>query len=537
MAIYLGFDSSTQSLTATAIEVFDHQRDLLFTHSFRYEDELPEYGTRHGVLPHADPAVVHAPPLMWAEALDRMFHLLAREYAIDWSQLRAISGSAQQHGSVYLNAEGAAAPGRLDVRRALKDQLTSGFSRATSPIWMDSSTTRQCAAIEDALGGPQSVARLTGSRAYERFTGPQIRKFFEQDPAAYASTVRIHLVSSWKASLLAGADAPIDLADSSGMNLMDLAARRWSSAALAATAPDLLEKLAPLAPSHTVAGTLASYWRDRHKLPAARIVAWSGDNPCSLIGTGLVNEGIVAVSLGTSDTIFGLMREPRVSPDGTGHVFAAPTGDYMGMTVFKNGSLTRERVRDNYGLDWQGFSRALRDTAPGNNGATMLPWFEPEITPLVLQPGVRRHGLSPGDAAANVRAVIEAQMMALRLHSTWMGVEITTVHATGGAAANAEILQVLADVFDARVHRLPAANSAALGAALRAFHGDRAADGRALSWSEVVQGFVEPLTAGGAIPIASRVATYRELLEIYAGRERQMAGISQHLARTPPTEQ
>ena len=70
------------------------------------------------------------------------------------------------------------------------------------------------------------------------------------------------------------------------------------------------------------------------------------------------------------------MGEPRVSPDGTGHVFSAPTGDFMGMTVFQNGSLARERVRDAYGLDWAAFEAALRATPAGNGGAMMLPWFE-----------------------------------------------------------------------------------------------------------------------------------------------------------------
>jgi xylulokinase len=40
-----------------------------------------------------------------------------------------------------------------------------------SPIWMDSSTTPQCRRLEEAMGGPQRVAEITGSRAYERFTG------------------------------------------------------------------------------------------------------------------------------------------------------------------------------------------------------------------------------------------------------------------------------------------------------------------------------------------------------------------------------
>lgn len=37
----------------------------------------------------------------------------------------------------------------------------------------------------------------------------------------------------------------------------------------------------------------------------------SGDNPCGLAGLGLSGEGPVAVSLGTSDTVMGITREPR----------------------------------------------------------------------------------------------------------------------------------------------------------------------------------------------------------------------------------
>ena len=62
--------------------------------------------------------------------------------------------------------------------------------------------------------------------------------------------------------------------------------------------------------------------------------------------------------------------------------------------------------------------------------------------------------------------------MALALHSRWMGVKVTTIHATGGAAANRDILQVMADVFGADVYQFEVGNSACLGAALRAFQAD-----------------------------------------------------------------
>jgi xylulokinase len=432
-----------------------------------------------------------------------------------------VSGSAQQHGSVYVNAAAGQRLGTLDASRPLAEQLRDVFSRKTSPIWMDSSTTSQCAAIEAAVGGARALARLTGSRAFERFTGPQIRKFAEQEPEAYAVTDRVHLVSSWLASLLAGAHAAIDPGDGSGMNLMDLAAKQWSPEAVRATAPGLDAKLPPLAESWTVVGTLSPYWQQRYGFPAARVVAWSGDNPCSLVGTGLVREGVVAVSLGTSDTIFGIMSSPRPSEDGTGHVFASPTGAYMGMSVFKNGSLARERVRDTYGMDWAAFSAALSRTPPGNRGATMLPWFDPEITPLVLEPGVKRYGIEPADAEANVRAVVEAQMMSLALHSRWMGVRIATIYATGGASANRDMLQIMADVFDADVLQLETGNSAALGAALRAFHADRVADGHPLPWEDVIAGFVVPRLDSRLKPQPANVATYQRLIDVYAARERE----------------
>lgn len=547
MPIYLGLDSSTQSLTATAIDINGPARAVLFERTLSFDEALPAYGTRHGVIPGDDPLVAAAPPLMWAEALDLMMAWVARS-GIDLTRLRAISGSAQQHGSVYLGHGAAASLACLDSRVPLAHGLRDIFARPVAPIWMDTSTTAECAAITEEMGGPERLARLTGSRAFERFTGPQIRKFAMADPAAYARTERIHLVSSYMASLLAGRHAPVEPGDAAGMNLMDLRARRWAPAALRATASgfatmgrprrpaspdpgavpglaadagfdDLAVRLPELRESWTIVGPLAPYWVQRYGLPPAKVVAWSGDNPSSLIGVGLIREGRIAISLGTSDTVFGFMREPRVDPSGTGHVFGSPTGDFMGLTCFKNGSLARERIRDEHGLDWTQFSDALRRTPPGNHGAMMLPWFEPEITPPVLNPGVRRYRLDPQDRDADVRAVVEAQAMAMARHSRWMGIDVETIHATGGASTNREILEVLADVFDASVYQLDVGNSAALGAALRAYHADLTSEGEAVSWEHVVAGLAEPAESARIRPHPDHVRLYAELMKAYAAFE------------------
>ena len=415
MPVYLGLDLSTQSLTAVAIEISGRERRVAFEESLDFDGTLPQYGTRHGVLPRTDPLVAASSPLMWAEALDRAMQMVARDSSIALADIQAVSGSGQQHGSVYLNAGATPVLASLDAGRPLEEQLRGVFARAESPIWMDSSTAAECEEITRAVGGPERLAKLTGSRAFERFTGPQIRRFFKRDPGGYANTARIHLVSArTRRRCSRGTHAPIEPGDGSGMNLMDLAARRWAGEALAATAPGLEAKLPPIAPSWAVVGLLATYWCARHGFPAAKVVAWSGDNPCSLVGTGLVPEGRIAISLGTSDTLFALVPTARYDPSMAGHVFGSPTGGYMALICCLNGSLARERIRDEHGLDWQTFAHALGERPAGNGGAILLPWFAPEITPTVLEPGAHRYGLDPADAAANVRAVVEAQMLALR---------------------------------------------------------------------------------------------------------------------------
>ncbi|HTI36707.1 MAG TPA: FGGY-family carbohydrate kinase, partial [Vicinamibacterales bacterium] len=196
-----------------------------------------------------------------------------------------------------------------------------------------------------------------------------------------------------------------------------------------------------------------------------------------------------------------------------------PTGEFMGTTVFKNASLARERLRDAFGLDWEGVSAALRSTPPGNGGALMLPWFDPEITPHVASPGVRRIGLDANDGPANLRALVEAQMMAMANHTRWMAADPSSVVATGGAAANREVLQIMADVFDAQVIRSRARNAAALGAALRALHADRLASGAAIEWEEAVSGFTEPDPSACVAPRPEAAAVYRDLRRRYADAE------------------
>ena len=97
---------------------------------------------------------------------------------------------------------------------------------------MDSSTGKQCRALEDAVGGPKCLSNITGSSAYERFTGNQIAKIYQTKHDAYNACERISLVSSFAASLFIGDFAPIDFSDGSGMNLMNIYSKTWEDKCL-----------------------------------------------------------------------------------------------------------------------------------------------------------------------------------------------------------------------------------------------------------------------------------------------------------------
>jgi len=97
------------------------------------------------------------------------------------------------------------------------------------------------------------------------------------------------------------------------------------------------------------------------------VIQWSGDNPNSLAGLTLSNPGDLAISLGTSDTVFGVTDSPE--PTLEGNIFPNPVDPktYMVLLCYKNGSLTREDLRNRYAeRSWDMFNRLLEETAPLN---------------------------------------------------------------------------------------------------------------------------------------------------------------------------
>lgn len=431
--MYLGLDCSTQSFSALILSADNNT--IVHEGSVNFEKDLPHYQSTAGFIRGEYPGEVFSDPLMWLEALDLLLARLVTS-GLDLSQITSVSGSSQQHATIYLNSSFAPSLASLDSAHDLKSQLSDSLSRPLSPIWMDSSTANECEEIACALGGDEEVGRRTGSFTQPRFSGPQIRRFAKQHPKAWADTRTVHLNSSFFASVLAGSSASIDYGDGAGMNLMNLDSQTWDPDIISATAPDLAQKLPSLEPSATLAGNIAPYFCDRYGFRSeTEVVLWSGDNPSSLVGMGAATSGKLVISLGTSYTLFAAMDSPLTDPSGFGHVFGNPLGGYMSLICFEEGSLACEQLKNQLGLSWEEFD-----------------------------------SLASANTPSPIRELLDRQFSTMRQKAAWIQLQPKTILVTGGGSQSLGIRQSISRVFNAPVEQISTTSSAALGAAMRASH-------------------------------------------------------------------
>ncbi|KAG7094071.1 hypothetical protein E1B28_007691 [Marasmius oreades] len=483
--LFLGFDLSTQQLKAVVV-----QEDCTIIHesSVHFDNDLPSYGTVNGAIKGPDDGEVTSPVAMWLDAFDLLMERM-KKADLDFASITAISGAGQQHGSVYWSQGATDILATLDPSENLSSQLSPrAFSYQKAPIWQDSSTTRECQEIEDAIGGPQELADISGSRAYHRFTGTQIARIRRMFPEVYQATSRVSLVSSFIPSLFLGTIAPIEISDASGMNLMDVLSCKWDDRLLKICGgTELRSKLGPEpAAGGSFLGKISSWWTQRWGFnPDCIIAPFTGDNPATVAALSFPGDALL--SLGTSTT-FLLSIPPADSPPKrftTSHLLSHPTDAphaQIAMLCYKNGALAREQVRDQYAeKDWSRYNALLEATSPGADGHLGIYFPLPEIIPPGVQGNYffKTSTLPPvpvnADAIpsnAHPRMILESQFLSIKSRIAAIlppdSPPLQRLVVTGGSSANQTIRQLAADLFNMKVYVSKTKEAAGMGGALLA---------------------------------------------------------------------
>ena len=355
----------------------------------------------------------------------------------DIRDVKAIGLSGQMHSSVLLD----------DADEVLRPAI----------LWNDVRTTDQCRFITDRVG-KTGLRRLVGNPALEGFTAPKLLWVRDEEPGLFDRVRTVLLPKDFVRLLMTGVKAT-DPSDAAGTLLFDVRHHRWSEEMTDALEIDPAI-LPPVRGSASVTGGLTADAAEALGLRAGTPVVGGGaDNAAAAVGSGVVEQGTMQTSIGTSGAVVAPIKRPRVDPGMRIHSFNHAIEDtwYLMGVVLSAGAA----------LAW--FSRMLvgpqgmpptydeliaeaADVVPGADGLTFLPYLTGERTPHA---DANARGVFVGIHAGHqrghlVRAVMEGVTFALRDSLELMrrlGVNADESVAVGGGARSQVWRQMQADVL------------------------------------------------------------------------------------------
>ncbi|MEU7857189.1 xylulokinase [Nonomuraea sp. NPDC049141] len=414
-ALVAGVDSSTQSTKIVLCRAGDGT----------VVDEF--------AAPHPDGTECH--PSHWESALDKGRHLLERA--------AAVAVAAQQHGMVALDGAGEV------VRPAL--------------LWNDTRSAPQATRLTGELGGPARWAELTGSVPVASFTVTKLRWMAEHEPELAARTEAVLLPHDWLTWRLGERrELTTDRGDASGTGYWSPATGAYLPEFVSAAIGREIELPRVAAPNEIVG-----------ELPGgAAIGPGTGDNMGAALGLGLL-PGDVAVSVGTSGTVFAVSEVPAADPSGMVAGFADATGRFMPLLATLNAARILSSAASMIGCSLAELSELALAAPPGAGGLTLLPYLDGERTPNRPDASGTLSGLTTRNATREnlARAAVEALLSSLADaidHLAEQGVRPRRVLLIGGGAKSEAVRRIAPQIFGMPVAVPAPAEYVALGAARQA---------------------------------------------------------------------
>lgn len=440
MTHFLGIDVST---TATKALLIDEGGAVVAVAAAEYGFETP-----HPLWSEQDPA------LWWHGAVQSIRSVLAQA-GVDAAAIGGVGLTGQMHGLVLLDSDG----------QVLRPSI----------LWNDQRTAAQCDEIRTRLGKARLI-ELTGNDALTGFTAPKILWVRQHEPDIYGRVRHILLPKDYVRYRLTDKYA-MDKADGAGTLLLDLHQRDWSAEVLAGLEIPA-EWLPPTYEGPQTTGTISAAAAEATGLKAGTpVMAGGGDQAAQAVGVGAVQEGIVALTLGTSGVVFASVNKPFFEPQGRLHAFchAAPgRWHLMGVMLSAAGSLRWYRDTLAPGVAYDDLLAPAAAVPPGCEGLIFLPYLTGERTP---HPDPLARGAFVGLTVRHTqphltRSVLEGVGFGLRDSFELMkGVGLSAirqVRVSGGGARSSLWRQILADILNSELVTVNTTEGAAYGAALLA---------------------------------------------------------------------
>lgn len=485
MEYFLGIDVGT---TGCKVVLVDEEGVLLG----RVVEEYPLYTPR--------PNWAEQNPGDWWQGTQKALEKIIAVSKINPKDVAGIGLTGQMHGSVFLDKEG----------NVLRPAI----------LWCDQRTALECQQITEIVGW-ERIMRINCNPVLAGFTAPKIQWVKNNEPQVYQKIDKVLLPKDYIRFCLTK-DFATDVSDASGTSLFDVPQRKWSEE-LISTLGYEMSWFPPSFESPEVTGYLKPELAQRFGFREnVTVVAGGGDNAAGAIGTGIVTEGLVSASLGTSGVVFAFSSEVKVDMKGRVHTFChAVPGKWhvMGVMLSAGGSL--RWFRDVLGLEeknlasllgvdtYELLSQEAEKALPGSEGLIFLPYLTGERTPHA-DPYAR--GVFFGITLKHrknelVRAVMEGVTFGMRDSFeiiTEMGIPIREVRAIGGGARSSLWRKIQAAVYKVPLSLLLVDEGPAFGAALLAGVGNRAFR----SVEEACQ---------KAVRVVERIDPDPELVESYEG--------------------
>ena len=480
MKLYIGIDLGT---SAVKLLLMDEAGSIKNIVTKEYPLEFPQPGWSQQA------------PQDWHKAvMEGIPELLAGS---DPADVAGIGCGGQMHGLVVLDKDDNV------IRPAI--------------LWNDGRTAKQVDYLNNVIG-KQKLSAMTANIAFAGFTAPKILWMQENEPENFAKIAKIMLPKDYINYILTGVHA-CDYSDASGMLLLDVANKRWSSEMLSICGVTE-EQMPKLFESYDCIGTVLPEVAAKLGIPSTvKVAAGAGDNAAAAVGTGTVGEGGCNISLGTSGTVFISSKKFGVDDTNALHAFAHADGGYHLMGCMLSAASCNKWLMDDIFKtdDYPAEQAPITEDKLGRNRVFFLPYLMGERSPI-NDTNARGTftGMSMDTTRADLtQAVLEGVAFAIRDSvevARSLGIEIKSSKICGGGAKSALWKKIMANVLNVQLQCVASEQGPGLGGAMLAM----VACGAYATVADACNALVS---------VASTVEPETELVERYEKRYQQFRKI------------